>query len=191
MSAPTYVRSGRGGAGNFAPKAEPKPLEVEMQNKEAENSAKDLEAQAVGAVNAADPAAASTAPQFKTYARGGAGNWYEPAALKQTGTFTPTTGAAVSTDEITGQPTEESKRSSRVWQGRGGAGNWEADQQLKAEEAKRRSLHVKGDEEPALADVKEEVRVDTEKEIKPPQSAHVRVPHLDRHQNLGDEVHDI
>ncbi|KAF3918445.1 hypothetical protein ABW21_db0202126 [Orbilia brochopaga] len=184
MSAPTYVRSGRGGAGNFAPKVAPKPLEVEMQNK----NSKDLEAQAVTdpAIAADNSASPTTTPQYKTYARGGAGNWYEPAALKQTGTFTSDN---VATD-VTSTPTEH-KRESRVWQGRGGAGNWEADQQIKGEDMKRRSLAVKVDEEAALQEIKEEAKIEAEKEIQPPQTAHVRVPHLDRHQNLGDEVHDI
>ncbi|KAK6335647.1 hypothetical protein TWF696_002414 [Orbilia brochopaga] len=187
MSAPTYVRSGRGGAGNFAPKIAPKPVEVEMQSK------RDLEAQAItDPATTADASSAPSAatPQYKTYARGGAGNWYEPAALKQTGTFTSdNVSPTAATDNASAQA--EIKRGSRVWQGRGGAGNWEADQQIKADEMKRRSLVVKVDEEAALQEILEEAKVEAEKEIQPPQTAHVRIPHLDRHQNLGDEVHDI
>ncbi|KAJ6259184.1 hypothetical protein Dda_6082 [Drechslerella dactyloides] len=189
MSAPTYVRSGRGGAGNFAPKVAPKPIEVEMQSK----SSKDLEAQTTtDPTSAADSTSAPSAatPQYKTYARGGAGNWYEPAALKQSGTFTSETASPTTATETPSSPTEV-KRGSRVWQGRGGAGNWEADQQIKADEMKRRSMAVKVDEEAALQEITEEAKVEAEKEIQPPQTAHVRVPHLDRHQNLGDEVHDI
>ncbi|EGX53373.1 hypothetical protein AOL_s00006g239 [Orbilia oligospora ATCC 24927] len=182
MSAPTYVRSGRGGAGNFAPKVA-KPLEVEMQSKPV-----DLEAQ-----QPSDPADATSvidgpataAPQYKTYARGGAGNWYEPAALKETGTFNSNPAAT--------EDTSAEKRSSRVWQGRGGAGNWEADQQMK-EEIKRKSLLAQTDEEALAAtlhEIKKEAKIEAEKEIKPPRTAHVHVPHLDKHQNIGDEVHDI
>ncbi|EPS41878.1 hypothetical protein H072_4170 [Dactylellina haptotyla CBS 200.50] len=188
MFAPTYVRSGRGGAGNFAPKAAPKPVEVEMKtNTELQNV--DLEAQKptdpADATSVLDAPGSTPAPQYKTYARGGAGNWYEPATLKQTGTFENSSSENVAA-------TGAEKRSSRIWQGRGGAGNWEADQQIQ-EEIKRKSQMLNLDEESraALRDIKEEVRVEVEKEIKPPQSAHVHVPHLDRHQNLGDEVHDI
>ncbi|KAF3926299.1 hypothetical protein ABW20_dc0110714 [Dactylellina cionopaga] len=189
MSEPTYVRSGRGGAGNFAPKAVAKPIEVEMK------STVDLEAQ-----NPSDPAdatsivdgPAATTPQYKTYARGGAGNWYEPATLKQTGIF-----SSGGTNTATGNPVTadasatSDKRSSRVWQGRGGAGNWEADQQLQ-EESKRKSMLTMTDKDALIIEeIKQEARREAEKEIKPPQSAHVHVPHLDKHQNLGDEVHDI
>lgn len=186
MSAPTYVRSGRGGAGNFAPKAAAKPLEVEMQSKAVPV---DIEAQRpsdpADATSIVDAPANSTTPQYKTYARGGAGNWYEPAALKETGTFTSNPAPA--------ETSAGEKRSSRVWQGRGGAGNWEADQQIK-EDLKRKSLLAQTDDEALAAtlhDIKKEAKVEAEKEIQPPKSAHVHVPHLDKHHNIGDEVHDI
>ncbi|KAF3930708.1 hypothetical protein ABW19_dt0208901 [Dactylella cylindrospora] len=181
----TYVRSGRGGAGNFAPKEAAKPLEVEMQNK---RRSADLEAQPIDPADAAsiiNAPSTTPAPQYKTYARGGAGNWYEPAALKETGHFSTdgSTESAVIADA--------SKRSSRVWQGRGGAGNWEADQTMK-DEIKRKSMLGKTDEEAAMVEaIREEAKLDAEKEIQPPESAHVHVPHLDRHKNLGDETHDI
>ncbi|KAK6531308.1 hypothetical protein TWF281_008120 [Arthrobotrys megalospora] len=185
MSAPTYVRSGRGGAGNFAPKAAAKPQEVEMQSKAVPV---DVEAQQpsdpADATSIVD-APATSGPQYKTYARGGAGNWYEPAALKETGTFT--------SNPAPSESTSAEKRSSRVWQGRGGAGNWEADQQMK-EEIKRKSLLAQMDEEALAAtlhEIKKEAKVEAEKEIQQPKSAHVHVPHLDKHQNIGDEVHDI
>ncbi|KAK6544462.1 hypothetical protein TWF694_001157 [Orbilia ellipsospora] len=191
MSAPTYVRSGRGGAGNFAPKAAPKPVEVEMKsNTDLQNI--DLEAQKptdpADATSVVDAPGSTPAPQYKTYARGGAGNWYEPAALKQTGTFTSgntVTEVVATSDNVVASE----KRSSRVWQGRGGAGNWEADQQIK-EEIRRKSQVAQLDDETRAA-LREEARIEAEKEIQFPKSAHVHVPHLDKHHNLGDEVHDI
>jgi len=179
MSAPTYVRSGRGGAGNFVPK-EATDREVEMQ---AKRRSADLEAQPTDPSDATSiydgPAPASTS-QYKTYARGGAGNWYEPAALKQTGTFTSgETNPAGENDPL--------KPSSRVWQGRGGAGNWEADQQIK-EELKRKSMLV---EAAAVEAIREQAKQEADIEIQPPKSAYVHVPHLDKHRNLGDETHDI
>ena len=156
---------------------QPKPVPVDIEAQQPSDPA--------DATSIVDAPATTSVPQYKTYARGGAGNWYEPAALKETGTFTSNPA-----------PTESSsteKRSSRVWQGRGGAGNWEADQQIK-EEMKRKSLLAQMDEEALAAtlhEIKKEAKVEAEKEIQAPKSAHVHVPHLDKHQNLGDEVHDI
>lgn len=157
---------------------------------QAKRRSADLEAQPVDpsdATSVLDGPAKGPTPQYKTQGRGGAGNWYEPAALKEKGSF-------VSSDPVVTSDADPTKRSSRVWQGRGGAGNWEADQAIK-EELKRKSQVIgqSGDnyEAEVLERIRQQAEKDAEKEIKPPQSAHVHVPHLDRHQNLGGETHDI
>ena len=96
---------------------------------------------------------ASTSQQPQDYAhtgRGGAGNWYQPTALAQSGTFTSATDA-------TAIPTSSKPQVSKPWHpetqelpvaraGRGGAGNFvwkdEEKERVRKEEEERRKEEV-------------------------------------------------
>ncbi|KAF2231348.1 hypothetical protein EV356DRAFT_535620 [Viridothelium virens] len=85
---------GRGGAGNMFPNADSNPPN--------RRSSPDLEAStqtasSSDALHSSAPAPPRTEEQYKTMGRGGAGNWYSPSTLEQTGTFssTPTPNGTV------------------------------------------------------------------------------------------------
>ena len=80
--------TGRGGAGNILHDADIKTLN--------QRASRDLEANRQHAedytLERDSRAPTSTEEQYKTMGRGGAGNWYSPSALEQTGTFSSTNG---------------------------------------------------------------------------------------------------
>ncbi|KAF2125830.1 hypothetical protein P153DRAFT_425617 [Dothidotthia symphoricarpi CBS 119687] len=110
---------GRGGAGNF--------YKAQEESKKAAEDLEENRTQPTTSTTATSTAAQAAQPYAHT-GRGGAGNWYEPATLQQTGTFTQP-------DDATRLPTGEKPAVSAPWHpegvelpvarsGRGGAGNF-------------------------------------------------------------------
>ncbi|KAF2738803.1 hypothetical protein EJ04DRAFT_26988 [Polyplosphaeria fusca] len=133
---------GRGGAGNIVSEEQ-----VKEQNRKI---AEDLEANRPLAASAAPPAQSSPdpPPEYSHMGRGGAGNWFQPKELEQSGSFSQAS-------DSTAQPTTSKPNVSTPWHpdnqelpvaraGRGGAGNFvwkdedkerqEREQQVKAKE---------------------------------------------------------
>ncbi|KAF2091542.1 hypothetical protein K490DRAFT_31526 [Saccharata proteae CBS 121410] len=170
---------GRGGAGNIA--------QVEEANKRA---AEDLEASQQAAETTLDPspadlptrtdsnaavAAAAAAPPLQEYAhmgRGGAGNYYSPASLEQTGTFS----APGPADTSTAEPVREADPGAAAAAaaaaaapdmpiartGRGGAGNFHWAEQQPVQGGAERNTEEQ---------VRERVESDVEKGLSRPPNA--------------------
>ncbi|KAH0542894.1 hypothetical protein FGG08_002754 [Glutinoglossum americanum] len=143
MSSNVYRNLGRGGAGNYYSKTDMEDV--------AKRIPQDLEAQ-----NSPREAAADDTPATQEYShlgRGGAGN-VALSALMEKGTSSSS------------QPTMKSSQPNPM-SGRGGAGNYRAEQKTleneraeeEAEEARRR--------------VQDEVKLDVEKGLMPPQKAYI------------------
>ncbi|KAF2744812.1 hypothetical protein M011DRAFT_479569 [Sporormia fimetaria CBS 119925] len=176
---------GRGGAGNIG--------YDEQLKQERERKSQDIEAQtASSSITSTSPPAHTTpfrpADQYAHSGRGGAGNWYQPSALAQTGTFTSSTPSDTTTtsssssssssssppklDDATAAPDAQCKplRSS-PWEGlsvarsgRGGAGNFYWGAQGEGEEDERR-------EKEKEEEVKRRVERDVEGGLKRPGGA--------------------
>ncbi|RPA79482.1 hypothetical protein BJ508DRAFT_328375 [Ascobolus immersus RN42] len=125
-----YIRSGRGGAGNMLTQKELEEREKQIQ--------KDLEAQGAPVNDqeymdslSRQKTKADTEAGWNDYrhkGRGGAGNYFVPSELSETGTFSHDT-AASATELGSSVPTSGEMATQRPWRGRGGAGNWAADEE--------------------------------------------------------------
>jgi len=147
MSSGTYRNLGRGGAGNYYSKTD-----LEKATKDAEQQ--DLEAQKTQA----GATAADVTPSTQEYARlgrGGAGNVTLSALMAAAAVSSPWT------------PTDSSQ--TRQWSGRGGAGNFLGAQQSTNDETERAAEAAKE----AQHRIEEEVKVDVEKGLAPPQKAYI------------------
>ncbi|KAF4307885.1 hypothetical protein GTA08_BOTSDO03442 [Botryosphaeria dothidea] len=178
---------GRGGAGNIQQAAEA------SKQQQQQRGAEDLEA-AKPPTTATDPTANNSAAAPQEYAhmgRGGAGNFYSPAALAQTGTFEqPITST---TAEPPPTPLENLDSSSGWWNtatsaaaaatngegeqqetpiartGRGGAGNfvWGGGSERRAEQLRKEWGQLREKQK----DVESKVAEDVEKALPPPGKA--------------------
>ncbi|KAK4890643.1 hypothetical protein LTR27_010682 [Elasticomyces elasticus] len=156
---------GRGGAGNI--------LAVEQGKARVSN---DVEANR----QTVDPSLTSTGHEEQKYAhsgRGGAGNYYSPQDLSQTGVFSdahrshvlgdgtqaPTSGGAPPSYSTTAAPTSGSNRTV----GRGGAGNWG----FGSNESEERAAREKAEEEERRKQVQAEVEKKVESALAEPPKA--------------------
>ncbi|EME89106.1 uncharacterized protein MYCFIDRAFT_193103 [Pseudocercospora fijiensis CIRAD86] len=98
---------GRGGAGNIL-----------VQQQQAKRGADDLEANQQIIATSADSSLPREKQQYAHTGRGGAGNWYSPQELKQTGTYDDGLPAAAASAQAQQTAAEPVRR-----YGRGGAGN--------------------------------------------------------------------
>ncbi|KAL9084440.1 MAG: hypothetical protein Q9165_008078 [Trypethelium subeluteriae] len=103
LDVPTPMPSvGRGGAGNMFPNADSNPqkhrssLDLEANPQTASSS---------NALHGPAPEQPRSEEQYKTMGRGGAGNWYSPSTLEQTGTFSSTPTPNGTSTDSTVEPT--------------------------------------------------------------------------------------
>ncbi|KAI9774424.1 MAG: hypothetical protein M1840_004318 [Geoglossum simile] len=152
MSSGTYRNLGRGGAGNYYSKAD-----LDNATKLAKQRTKDLEAQNTQPGAAAADDTPST-PEYSRLGRGGAGNVTLSALMAAATASSP-------------QPPVDSSRT-RQWSGRGGAGNFLGAEQS-AGDAGRAAEEAMEAKMEAQHRIEEDVKVDVEKGLAPPQKAYM------------------
>ncbi|KAH0562603.1 hypothetical protein GP486_002709 [Trichoglossum hirsutum] len=149
MSSEVYRNLGRGGAGNYYSKTD-----LEDVAKRAPQIAKDLEAQDLPSETFVDDS--SSAQEYSHLGRGGAGNVALSASM----------GKGAASDSQT--PVDSGQRN--PMSGRGGAGNYDAEQRvLEAERAAKEAEQV----EETRRRLQEEAKADVEKGLMPPQKAYM------------------
>jgi len=156
----TYVRTGRGGAGNHIPKEE---LQKQAEAVEAQTTA----SKRMSSANQLAQEEVSSPPpgEYKHMGRGGAGNWFTPAELEQHGT----TATPADDDDTTEVPPPQTN-STRQWAGRGGAGNFAGTHVQHADVPPRKVEEIELQERERL---QEEVRRSVDQTLAKPQEAHL------------------
>ncbi|KAI5792490.1 hypothetical protein DFH27DRAFT_569121 [Peziza echinospora] len=123
---PAYIKTGRGGAGNMI-------TPEELQRKEADVEAQQSEALSNELAKEPVEGPPGDGLEYKHMGRGGAGNWFTPAELKSTGTYTDTTVKCPNPTSLNPAPSS-THIDPRPWRGRGGAGNFAPDKPLEPEQ---------------------------------------------------------
>ncbi|KAI5853398.1 hypothetical protein BZA05DRAFT_336729 [Tricharina praecox] len=166
----TYVRMGRGGAGNHIPKEElqkqaPSPHLAEEVTAQTSASKRLSSANQLAQEEVASPPPG----EYKHMGRGGAGNWFTPSDLVQRGT----TSTPTADDDTTEVPAAQAG-STRQWAGRGGAGNFAgAGAQAQHIDAPRKEVEEIELQDRERERMQEDVRRDVDLKLVRPEGVHL------------------